>query len=675
MLTNTHLFKQEAIRFEKTGRYCDDPPGTAEYYKYWKEQQRRCIEGYSVEGVKITGNHYFYLNFCRIKITIEEDEYGKPVKKKVGKKVIKSPEFWDGDYEFFWIFEIARNGISREELDKLNLRHKPLSIDGGMHVMCLKARRKGFSFKDAAIAANMFTHTPKSLTLVGAYEYGYARTTISMAIDYLNFIDEHTAWTKRRLVSTRDHVKSGYKENINGTDVVKGYQSEILALSFKDNPDAARGKDASLVIFEEAGTFAGLKAAYAATLPSLQDGSVTTGILVCYGTGGSMQAGILEFESMFYDPETYDFIEFENTWDDHADKSCAYFFADYQNKVGFMDKDGNSNYEKAKMYEESMREKIKKTTRDPQSLDRYIVERPFNPKEGFLKIANNIYPVADIADWRNKILSNSRYTNIGVAGFVIETPEGLKFKPDSNARPIIDFPVKTGADLTGCVMQYQAPFRDGSGTTPDDIYIVAVDPYAFDESTGASIGAAYVIKKINRFSSPDDMIVASYIGRPHSQDEYNDNLFLLAEYYNAKIGFENDRGNIIDYAKRKKKIPMLIEEIEIIDKSDNIHLKKLGRKYGMSMGSAERKGQGDIYFRDWLKTKRGVDADGNQIWNLHYIYDIGLLDELIKYDIKGNFDRISAAKVGMYFLKDSYRKEYEEVLYEEGDSFWDREFY
>lgn len=98
------------------------------------------------------------------------------------------------------------------------------------------------------------------------------------------------------------------------------------------------------------------------------------------------------------------------------------------------------------------------------------------------------------------------------------------------------------------------------------------------------------------------MIVASYIGRPSTQDEYNYNLFLLADYYNAKIGFENDRGDVIGYAKRFRKLNRLIEEVEIIDKKENINIRKLGRNFGVSMGSKERKGQGNIYLRDWLVT-------------------------------------------------------------------------
>ena len=177
-------------------------------------------------------------------------------------------------------------------------------------------------------------------------------------------------------------------------------------------------------------------------------------------------------------------------------------------------------------------------------------------------------------------------------------------------------------------MQYQAPFKDGAGNVPNGLYIIVVDPYAHDNTTGVSIGAAYVIKRINNFSSPDDMIVASYVGRPMTQDIYNDNLFLLAEYYNAKIGFENDRGNIIDYARFHNKTKFLIEEIELIDKKENINFKKLGRNYGMSMGSKDRKGQATIYLRDWLRTERGKGEDGDVKMNLHFIFDIALLDEL-----------------------------------------------
>ena len=67
---NTREFSKEAYTFLKEGRYCSYPEGTFGYKEYWEEQTNRCIEGYSSGGVKITGLHYFYLNFCQIKATI-----------------------------------------------------------------------------------------------------------------------------------------------------------------------------------------------------------------------------------------------------------------------------------------------------------------------------------------------------------------------------------------------------------------------------------------------------------------------------------------------------------------------------------------------------------------------------------------------------------------------------
>jgi hypothetical protein len=256
---------------------------------------------------------------------------------------------------------------------------------------------------------------------------------------------------------------------------------------------------------------------------------------------------------------------------------------------------------------------------------------------------------------------------------LIEHTEGVKFKPDDNLRPVVKFPHQRGDDTTGCIVVYQAPYKHGT-TVPHDLYIVVHDPYGQD-GKGASLGAAYVIKRVNPYSSPDDMIVASYIGRPDTQDDYNNNLFLLAKYYNARIGFENDRGEVIPFAKREKLMHLLMPEVEIFDKTDNVRIRKLGRSYGMSMGSKQRKGQAEIYLRDWLRSSRGKGEDGQTKLNLHYIYDLALVDELIKYNRHGNFDRVSAIMVGMFHLKDLHSREVAVEEEAKSSSFFDREFF
>jgi hypothetical protein len=116
---NTRPFVQEGLNFLKNGYYCPDPPGSPAYMAYWKEQLERCTNGYTSGGVKITGHHYNYLNFSQIKV-VEE------INGKVAVKEVKFPDFWDGDYNFFWCKHIARFGISLEGYKALGLH---VSID------------------------------------------------------------------------------------------------------------------------------------------------------------------------------------------------------------------------------------------------------------------------------------------------------------------------------------------------------------------------------------------------------------------------------------------------------------------------------------------------------------------------------------------------------------------
>jgi len=533
---NTLEFRKEALNFKKYGYYIDAPPGTRDYMDYWTEQLRRCREGYSVGGVKITGHHYGYMNFAQILLTDDEDQ--KDIngrKKKRGKKKTRDfPHFWDGDYEYFHVVEIARHGMERKAYEALGLETQVLDLDGGLNVMVGKARRKGFSYKNGWIAANNYNTLRHMTTLIGAYEkkYLYPDGTMSMATNYLNFLNENTAWVKRRqAVDKQDHKRASFLEMQNGIPIEKGYKSQIIAVTFKDNPDAARGKDASLILLDECGAFDNLKDAYAATLPTIKDGGYITGQILMYGTGGDMEGGTIDFESMFYNPEPYELMPFDNIFDEGAyGTSCGFFFPDYWNKTGFMDEMGNSKIAEAKEHEEAKRAYKKKTAKDPSQVDKYITEHPFNPKEAFMQVSSNMFPVAALNEWRNHLVSSGLFTQMGVPGTLAETQDGVVFRPDTNLKPINKFPHDKADDLTGCVVQYQSPYRE-DGKVPPGMYIVVHDPYATDGTGGISLGAAYVIKRVNPFSKPDDMIVASYVGRPASQDEYNRNLFLLAELY------------------------------------------------------------------------------------------------------------------------------------------------
>ena len=675
MIANTHEFRRAALDFQKQGYYIDAPPGSQDFYEFWTEELRRCKEGYKVGDTWITGNHYFYLNYVQMKV-MDDNKKGGAAKK------VDFPGFWDGDYEFFHLMEIARNGSTAEEVAKLGLSTSvhPDWLDGGHHLIVAKARRKGFSYKNAAITCNQFNTVKNSYTLLCAHDkkYLYPKGIMTMAAANMDFLNEHTGWSKRRsVIDKQNHKKASYLEYINNQPVEKGYKSEVEAITFKDNPDAARGKDASLVVFEEAGAFHNLKDTYMATRPCVEDGGITTGQMIIFGTGGDMEGGTIDFESMFYNPEPYNLLPVENMWDDGGEGThCGWFFPSYRNKVGFMDKDGNTLEEDAKFQEQQKRESTKRNSKDAKVYDKLITEYPWKPREAFLQTSANVFPAAELINHRNSIIRSSKTAKVGTPGVLVSGAGGIKFRPSDQVRAIEKFPHQKGDDIRGAVVVYQAPYRDEEGQIPNNLYFIAHDPYAHDSSQGSSLGSAYVFKRANPWSKPDDMIVASYVGRPDTQDDYNDNLFKLAEYYNARIGFENDRGEVIPYAKRTKNLHRLMEEVEIFDKSSGFRAKTLGRNYGLSMGSKHRKAQAVLYLRDWLNTKRSKDENGDYKKNLHYIYDVALIDELIKWTERGNFDRASSLLVGMFYMMDLLSKPVvKQESRDDHDSFFSRELF
>ena len=239
---------------------------------------------------------------------------------------------------------------------------------------------------------------------------------------------------------------------------------------------------------------------------------------------------------------------------------------------------------------------------------------------------------------------------------------------------LLKFPHRKDDDKTGAVVIYEAPYKNSKQQIPHNLYVICHDPYGQNQSADSmSLGAAYVIKRPNNISRPDDMIVASYVGRPDTSDEYNRNLFMLADYYGCKIGFENDRGEIIAYAKRHRKLHRLQEEFEMLDKRE-LRSRTVKRQYGMHM-TEQRKRQGEIYIRDWLISPRGTDENGENLLNLHKIYDPALIQELIKFNHKGNFDRVMAFMIGMYHTRELYNAEIKEVLEDRAaDSWFDKNY-
>ena len=654
MLKRTNRGRPAALTFLEKGYYTSALPGTKDYYDFWDEEKNRCTYGYKTDDLHITGFHYFYLNYCPIDRAIDEE---LPDGTMQARRERTFPAFYDGDHEYF------------HEIDKARASNK--------HMIVLKARRKGYSYKAGAMLARnyFFIKNSKNFVFAASKEFLIGDGLLSKAWDFLAFIDDHTAWSQPRLKDREMHKMSGYKKKVNGLEIEMGMKSQIMGVSLKDNPDKVRGKAGELVFFEEAGSFPGLLKAWEVTMPTMRQGAKTLGMMVAFGTGGTEGSDFEAMEEIFYNPAAYDCMDYDNIWDEGSMGSkCGYFIPIQTNLDGFIDDDGNSIKNKAIEHEEEMRNK-KKGAADAKSLDQYIAEHPFSPQEATLRVTANLFDVASLQEQYNKIKANN-LQSIGTAGDLYYGQDNkIQFKINGDLRPIIRYPHRKDDDKTGAIVMYESPYKNQKQQVPHNLYVLCHDPYGQNQSADSmSLGSAYIIKRVNNISTPDDMIVASYVGRPHTQDEYNKNLFMLADYYNCKIGFENDRGEVIAYAKRHRKMHRLQEEFEMLDKRE-LRSKTVKRQYGMHMTEA-RKRQGEIYIRDWLNSVRSKNEQGEQILNLHKIYDLALLQELIKFNHKGNFDRVMSLMIGMYHTRELYNAEVKEILEDNSANNWfDKNYY
>ena len=650
---NTEDFRREAITFLNNERrlgpgrgfYIDAPKGSMEWKNYWNLQAFYCKEGFSVGGIKITGEHYFYLNFCQISLklsnkaaTIEE----LTSKKQRVETAVTFPDFWDSDW--FYFTECKR------------------AEDIGLHMIVLKPRRRGYSYKNAAKCAHTYSFS-KSManSLILAEDKKYSEETMRMAVSYLDFINRFTGFARQRqhINKPREMVQASYEEiTADGRKLPGGSMSRIMQYSTLNNPDVARGKDARIILFEEAGSMSNLKAAYTVTRPTVESGTSVSGQIYVYGTGGDFSGGMVDFEEMFYDPDTYGFLAYDNMYDEGSNQSIGYFLPDSFSKEGFINPQGTSYHKEAEVAIIAEREHLRRNTKDINIVDKMICENPLKPSEAMLKMGTNIYPKAEINRQISRIKADKSLSNLGTPGYFEQKLDGnILFNPSTDNKPILNFPYKPDVDGEGCVIQYQPPYKFGNHTPPE-LYYICVDPYAMDKDKNKalgkrdSLGAAYVIKRINNFSKPYDLIVAEYVARPKFQDDFNRQLFLMAQYYNAKIVFENDRdGNILAYARTNKLLNWLEEELTVYDSNDQPR-KKLGRNYGVSMSNLEVKKQSVQYFRDWLLSPREMNENGEFELNLHKIYSVPLLEEILKFSYDGNMDRHSAMLVGMLYKKE-----------------------
>lgn len=117
IIEDSDYFRPTAIHYKETGRFTDlrpNPNPNSEFGKWIREEIRRCYEGYvrPSDGEWITGDLYFFLNYCPI-LQDRKDEKGG----RRANRVVDFPKFWEGHYYLTHYLQKARaNGHHAAEL-------------------------------------------------------------------------------------------------------------------------------------------------------------------------------------------------------------------------------------------------------------------------------------------------------------------------------------------------------------------------------------------------------------------------------------------------------------------------------------------------------------------------------------------------------------------------------
>jgi len=454
---NADKFRQPAVCFQTNGYYTAIPRGTTEYRKFWDEEYRRCLFGHTAEdGDYITGYFYFYLNYCPILLTIKEKtkmsngQYRESIR-----RIRDFPRFYDYDRAYFDAIDEAERT--------------------GKHLVVIKKRGAGYSFKAASMLCRNFFLIPdsKSYAIASENEFLIKDGVLTKAWDIMDWINEHTPWSKKcQKIDQKMHKRASIVINKDGVQTEIGYKSEVIGISLKNDPQKARGKRGKLIIWEEAGKFPNLKAAWQIARPSVEDSGVAFGLMIAYGTGGSDDADYTGLKDLYYEPKAYNALAISNDWDEeNYGGECGFFVPEYYNVTDvyngddseyigqpFMDSNGNSNIFLSKKYAVEERKKIVENASDRTAIDRYICEHPFTPAEATLNIKGNIFPKADLIRHLANIRNSKKLQNFKQVGELVSEIDGvLKWEIKSSLKALNKYRLEVGEDKHGAITIWEHP--------------------------------------------------------------------------------------------------------------------------------------------------------------------------------------------------------------------------
>lgn len=673
IFVGTEIFSRIADFYEKHGCYCLEPDDSPNAVKFWQREMDRRVKGVQaycklyikdipaylaaksdaerkalLHKVRITGDHYNYLNYGRIERAPNEKE--RKQLDKEGRFKVNTvegfPRFWDGDYWNFKIDELIANN--------------------SCNLCKAKARRKGFSYKRGSQAANTINANKNVTVTLAADQMDYLTekgATSYMVKVNLDWYEDKTYWRRGYLSENFDKgIELGYKKSKEGQKAF-GFRSKLLSVAIGKNESAAVGKKAIETDFEEAGKCPNLQKALDVMMSNSESGAMRIGTIRVYGTGGTKGANWEAFSNCFYNPGKNDMLPMENIWDANSRHAvCGFFFPQIWDYEPFIE-DGNSllfaswkdDYDKKRGAEKE---------KDAGEYNIYVGQRANSPNEAFTNTQENIFHSPELTNHINAIKydkSNHFYEDgwyildDGRVRFVTkqECIERAIFGSDRFHEYITDVPHNSKTDVHGCIREFYSPIpNDGS------LYFISYDPYRVDKnkeevSTKNSLASFQVWMRTNS-KTPyiGKRLVASYCGRLDTMEAVDKLVLYTCLRWNCKVLYEAGTGELVTNFKKWGYRDKLLK-----DPSSYINRSVDGPRitgYGIVIGDGDIKLEGMRMVRDFLYEIVGKTSDDTPIYRFNQIYDISFLLELDRFIFGRNADRLSSAIVAMFeFRKDS----------------------
>lgn len=673
IFVGTEIFSRVADFYEKHGCYCLEPDDSPNAVKFWQHEMDRRVKGVQaycklyikdipaylaaksdagrkalLHKVRITGDHYNYLNYGRIERAPNEKE--RKQLDKEGRFKVNTvegfPRFWDGDYWNFKIDELIANN--------------------SCNLCKAKARRKGFSYKRGSQAANTINANKNVTVTLAADQMDYLTekgATSYMVKVNLDWYEDKTYWRRGYLSENFDKgIELGYKKSKEGQKAF-GFRSKLLSVAIGKNESAAVGKKAIETDFEEAGKCPNLQKALDVMMSNSESGAMRIGTIRVYGTGGTKGANWEAFSNCFYNPGKNDMLPMENIWDANSRHAvCGFFFPQIWDYEPFIE-DGNSllfaswkdDYDKKRGAEKE---------KDAGEYNIYVGQRANSPNEAFTNTQENIFHSPELTNHINAIKydkSNHFYEDgwyildDGRVRFVTkqECIERAIFGSDRFHEYITDVPHNSKTDVHGCIREFYSPIpNDGS------LYFISYDPYRVDKnkeevSTKNSLASFQVWMRTNsKTPYMGKRLVASYCGRLDTMEAVDKLVLYACLRWNCKVLYEAGTGELVTNFKKWGYRDKLLK-----DPSSYINRSVDGPRitgYGIVIGDGDIKLEGMRMVRDFLYEIVGKTSDDTPIYRFNQIYDISFLLELDRFIFGRNADRLSSAIVAMFeFRKDS----------------------